>query len=375
MADPSIKGITEWLKALGPYQTAILFLAFTPAIVSWNIPSGLSPYLNPAIISISIALLSILSSKSNFSGPLRYGLTKYGPSLQNLYQSSPDGTIWILLLLRAVLPWTSTWFVSALALTWQYTLQHFREDIRDIVDTANNLCARATIAHTSAKEDVDAATRYEHDALVHGNQAFRDARQAEGIKASDFFDAASSAWAAIETATEAIQSANDYSRTASSEAESARRSYGGWQNSGSTQVNNYADATSRASANAESAYAQARAARNAYTNFQAARNQDISARERAAKHGQNIKSAIKELTAKTEDLQSDLAELARDVQGVRHKASQAVAKAEQGKLAEAAKLSEEASKALKEVEEEAGRIAEERKEVRSLYVSQVLKGS
>ncbi|KAH8689719.1 hypothetical protein GQ44DRAFT_780580 [Phaeosphaeriaceae sp. PMI808] len=315
----------------------------------------------------SISLIRWLLLAANSAFELAYTIW-----LESESEADDRGTIWIfLLLLRALLPGTPTGLVSFSAVAWQYTLQHFRKDIRDVMDAANNLCARATIAHTSAKEDVDAAIKYEHDALVTSNQALRDARLAESIKASDFFDAASNAWSAIETAAEAAKSAKDYGASANTAAENARQSYSEYTSTSSTHVNAYANSTRNAVGETENAYIQARAAMNVYTNFQAARKQDTLARNKASEYSRNITSAVKQLTVKTASLQSDLAELAKDVQGVRYMASQAVAKAEQGRLAEAAKLSEKATNELKDIEEEAERIAKERKEVRRLYVSQI----
>lgn len=340
-------------------------------MADWNSgATSVTGYLNPTYIVIGITAIGFFSSKNNFSGPLRYGVTKYGSSIPYLYQKAPGGSIWILILLRAIVPWSQIWVVSVLAVIWQYTLQHFREDVRDVMDTANNLCARATIATTSAKEDVEAALRYEQEALANGSQAIRDARQAEEIKASDFFSAATNAWTAIGTANESIKKAREYSSTACSTAESARSSYANYSNSSASSANNYANYTQTASTNAEDAYKISRAAINAITSFENAKNQDTSARKKTTDRAKIIQNAVKELLAETAELPKDLATLLKDAQAVRHKVSQAVAKAEQGALADAGKLSEEAQKELEELEEEASRIAGVKDDVRKLIFKQ-----
>lgn len=112
---------------------------------------------------------------------------------------------------------------------------------------------------------------------------------------------------------------------------------------------------------------------NTYVNFQAARNQDSSARKKAGEYGRDTKIAVQGLTVKTAGLQSDLAELARDVQGVRWVAGQAVKKAEEGRVEEASGLRKETEAKLKKVEEEGKRIAKERGEVREGFVTLVLR--
>jgi hypothetical protein len=96
-----------------------------------------------------------------------------------------------------------------------------------MVDTTNDTCARATVAVTSAKKDVEAASRYEsrtRSPTVH-RWSVTHARLTEStsIKASDFFDAAASAWAAVESVTESISAARNYSTTAAREAQMGRR--------------------------------------------------------------------------------------------------------------------------------------------------------
>jgi hypothetical protein len=367
--------ITEWLKALGPFQPIILLLAFAaPGMVGWTMPSGLSEYLNPALMSLGITFIAFFSSASNFAGPLRYGISKYGPSLHEFYQKSPDGTIWVLVLLRAILPWTQTWLVSVVAITWQYTLQHFREEVRAAMDVVNDIHARAIIAATSARDDVEAALRYEKDTLQNSSEAIRDARLADGIKASDFFDAATGAWAAIRTASDSITRAKVYSSGAATEAENARQNLVSSYHSSSaiTAINNSAGYTNSASSSAVSAENSVEVAMNVITDFRTARNSDESARQQLKGHESQVREGARELLEETESLRGDLARLQKDVQVVRHKANLVVAKAEEGRMGIAKTLAKEATDKLNELEKEAGRIAGVKDEVRKIYVSLIL---
>jgi len=61
--------------------------------------------------------------------------------------------------------------------------------------------------------------------------------------------------------------------------------------------------------------------------------------------------------------------MSKTAQAVRYMASQAVAKAEQGRLEEATKLAKEAMTELEQIESGAKTIAEAKAEVRKLFIS------
>jgi hypothetical protein len=330
-------------------------------------PSGISGYLNPELVSLGLALASFFTSKHNFSGPLRYGVSKHGPNLQALYQKSPDGTLWVLLLLRAVLPWTQTWLVSALSVAWQYTVQHFREDVRAMMDEANNIYAKTSIALDAAKEDVTVAARYEQDALAHAAETARDSRRANGIKASDFFSAASDMWAAVRATANIMDEARSVCSKASYEAENSRKSYP--NHSG---VDGCASYMRSASSNADDASRRAQAASKILADAEEARDQDRKARQAASYDEGVVTKATQKLLQVTANLPEKLSEVTKSAQAVRHKVSEAVAKAEQGKLDEAKELMAEAATELEELEGEAEEISEAKTEVRRIYVSQIL---
>ncbi|KAI8633544.1 hypothetical protein F5Y19DRAFT_414021 [Xylariaceae sp. FL1651] len=325
---------TEWLKALGPYQNIILLAALLPSTTSWVMPSGTAEFLNPAYISLAIVLIGFFASKHNFSGPLRYGIARYGPSLQGVYKKLPGGAIWALLLFRAIVPWTQTWLVTLLSIGWQYTLQHFREDVRNVTNEAHNLCARASMAAAQAQADLAAVARYQADALAGGATMARDARKAQGVGVGDFFEAASTAFTAVQSAVEAIEQAQIYS--------------------------------------AEATQGRVRAVETIMGALRTARDRGTDARKAIQGEEERVLKVVRRLLRKSSTLPAEVAKLAEDVQAVRHQTSLAVAKAEEGRTADAATLMRDTTAELEKLEVEVKRIAGVKAEIQGLLVSQVL---
>jgi hypothetical protein len=339
--------------------------------VGWALPSGLPEYLNSTLLFLGITFIAFFPSTNNFSGPLRYGISKYGPSLHGLYQKSPGGTVWVLVLLRAILPWTQTWLLGIVAMTWQYTLQHFREEVRAAIDTANDVHARAVVATASAKEGLDAALRHEKDAITSSAEATRDVRIADTIKASDFFDAAADAWAAIRTAADSIGRARSYSSQAELACKNISTS-GYLQSTVRDAISEATNNTSRASSHAVNADNSVAVAINVITDFEAARNRDSAARQQLRNHESQVKEHTREVLSEAESLRRDVATLQKDAQAVHHKANLAVAKAEEGRMTLAKTLAQEAVNKLSELEEEASRIVGVSDELRKMHVSMIL---
>lgn len=365
--------IPEWLKANSPYHAIALLTLLAPNLASWSSPSTstLTDLWNPTFLSIGITLLSFITSRNNISGPLRYGVHKYGPWMQTFYEKAPDGTIWGLMLLRFLLPWTQAWLIGVLSLCWQYILQHFREDVRNVTDQANNLCARVSIAVSTVHAHVAEASRYELDALTNGAQVLRDARQAEGIKASDFFSECDAAWTAIERAAQATTAAHGYSATALPVAQNARDSQSSYSNNIAT-ANAYLSHTQTAANELSKAQNKAEVARDTISRFSDASAKDQEARRRERQNASRAVSGAKKIVEKSAGLSAASSELATLAQEVRHTASVAVAAVEQGRMDQAREYVEKAKKGLEGVEKEAGRIASVKSDVRQLYITQIL---
>lgn len=369
--------------------------------MQWNtpVPTSWFDLWSPTFLSLAVTLLSFVASRNNISGPLRYGLHKYGPWMQTFYEKAPEGSVWALVFLRFLLPWTQAWVMGVLAVGWQYILQHYREEVRNVTDQANNLCARATIVASNAQSQVAEAIRYELDALSNGAQVLRDSRQAQGIKASDFFNASQTAWTAVQSAAEATDSAYRYSVTALTVADNAltaadtalaaantaRNSTTTYSSNHTAAVNcqNHTHTASTELGNArnhaenarnqnESARNKAEVAHDTVTRYTVARDQDRKARNDEKQNADRAVGGTRKIVDKTAGLSAISARLSELAQDVRHMASVAVAAVEQGKMMQAKEQLDKAKNDLAKVEEAAKKIATANSDVRKLYITQIL---
>jgi hypothetical protein len=254
---------------------------------------------------------------------------------------------------------------------WQYILQHFREEVRNVTDQANNFIARASIVASNVQGDVAEAARYELDALSSGGQARRDARRANGIKASDFFSKCDEAWTAIERAADATAAAYNHSNTAISEAVNARNS----QTHNSSNYNaaqNYVNYTQTAANQLDIAQNKAEVARDTITRFSTATKHDQDGRNQERQNAERAVRAAQKIIDKNAGLSAASTKLAVWAQEVRHTASMAVAAVEQGRMEIGKEHLEKAKKDLDKIDQEAQRIAAVKNEVRKLYIDQAL---
>jgi hypothetical protein len=352
----------------------LLGLALLPSAIGGPIPSTSSDYFGQGFILTGLVFVSFLASKNNISGPLRYGISQYGPWISTLYQKSPDWAILGLLSVRVLLPWTHMWLIGIVALGWQYTLQHFNEAVREVTDQANNICARANIAANNTREDAIDAVRYERDALTNTAVALRDVRRAHGIKVSDFYEEAMTIWSAIGSALNSVRTAADYSTTAVNAAESAYNSARSYSSSSSstTNANNYFTYTKSASVSLNNAIARALSAQQAVVNFEKARSLDEQARQRERSYSSTVTSKLKKLADRTNTLPAGSAKLVKMAEDLRYQVTRALTAADQGRMDQAKQLITSATKELDIVEKEADRIASEKREIRRQFISQVL---
>ncbi|KAI9768166.1 MAG: hypothetical protein M1840_004996 [Geoglossum simile] len=357
----------DWLKALGPYQIFVfLALALSPSLADWHAPPGQYDYWNQGLILMAIVFVSFIAARNNISGPLRYGIQKYGPWVRTIWGKSPEWTILALLFVRVLLPWTQTWLIGVVAIAWQYTYQHFREAVRNVTDQVNNICISATIAANKAREEAAAATRYELDALGAAATAIRDARQTQGIKSSDFFDEAMAAWAAVKRATDATSAACSHASTAVSSAESA------YNSSRTTSSANCYNQSRAASGSLNDAHSHALSAQDMVIKSDRAQRQDTAAREQARRNARHVAGMVDQLTGISGPLPAAAARLIERAEVLRYEATTALAAAEEGRMEKANKLAAAAKSKLIEIEAEAKRIVAEKDKARRQLISQVL---
>jgi hypothetical protein len=349
----------------------LLALTFSPSFVGWGSTSPSELWFQGSVLAAAV-FVGFLASKNNISGPLRFGLHQYNPWFRRVYKKSPDWTVLVLLVLRVLLPWTQMWLIGALSVSWQYTLQYFREAVRGIADKANNLSVRAAIAATQARDDSAAASRYEQDALSNVALAIRDARQSRTIKTTDFFAEANAAWVAIEAAAQLTSIAAEYSDTAANAAQGAYNHCSHLSSNSASYAEQYKAKSKTAADSLNGANANAQAAKEAVARFRRAQSQDEEARKEESENSTRVTSAVKDLNIRAAGLPDAAVRLTRRAEQLRYQTNKAIATAEEGRVAAAQDLLELAVKELDEVEKEADRIASEKVAVRKVFISQIL---
>ncbi|KAH8589884.1 hypothetical protein B0O99DRAFT_692101 [Bisporella sp. PMI_857] len=150
--------------------------------------------------------------------------------------------------------------------------------------------AAALLQGGSARENAVAASSYGRNALNNAAIVLQDARQAEGIKASDFFEEAMIAWTAIETAATATKSAHTSSRSLSSPSSSS--SY-------ASAAENYLRQTKYASSLLSDALSKAHTAQEAVSTFRTAQSQDRKVRAGERATATRVIYAVARLIAKS----------------------------------------------------------------------------
>jgi hypothetical protein len=302
-----------------------------PSAGSWHHPYPSFELWLQGLFFASLCFFGFFTVKTNLIGPLRYGYRKHSDLISTFSQYLPNWSPYVILLAFTLLPMSRVWLMGAVPVVWQYTLQQYREAVREITDKVDDACSRATIAANNAHEHAMTAARYEAQALDIAAVALRDERLAQYIKVTDFFDRSTQAWAELGSITDAAEAASAAAKTALGDARRVRDSEppGGDRRAAALAVALFEKAKI-AQGSAEKAEETARYTQAKVTESQTARNQDGASRRKESENARLAVSAAENLTARIANTSAVAFGAAAGAEKVRWFAGQAKAAAVQG---------------------------------------------
>ncbi|EHK22090.1 uncharacterized protein TRIVIDRAFT_230747 [Trichoderma virens Gv29-8] len=173
------------------YVPGITELVLIPA--TWLIASSLrttealsEPYLQWILLA-ALALIGVIFSTMNVTGPLRYGYRNY-LNLYISYRSRIPSWTHFPLLWLAFHPWTGWWLLGgSVGVAWQYVREHHREASTKIIDDVEKAKIRASSLSAWAKDEAAAAERCELQVHKLATSVTRDARSAHYVGIADFY--------------------------------------------------------------------------------------------------------------------------------------------------------------------------------------------
>ncbi|OCL03197.1 hypothetical protein AOQ84DRAFT_442885 [Glonium stellatum] len=286
--------LSKLLDSIGPFKTGLfLFLAFCgPSAVSWNwypASSASFEFCWQLLFFAGLFLAGLLTASTNISGPLRYGKNTYGSQIITFIQKRPSWAIYSLLLF-ILFPMSRHWCLAAIPVAWHYTREHHHEAIRELSDKVDGAYSRAMAAAKLAQEDAAAAARYEHQAQDIASAAVRDARLADALRVTDFFDKSAEAWIALTKIKNAAHEAAEASQNTLSSVEEL-------QDSGSleSQTDDLYQKAEIANTSAEEAEEATNAALARAADFKEAKQQADKYRDGERKNAQRAVSAAEQV--------------------------------------------------------------------------------
>jgi len=114
------------------------------------------------------------------------------------------------------------WVVAVVPIAWQYILSKYRSEVNFISDQVEDSCSRALLAVEAARKHTIEASGYERAALEVAVAARRDARLAQVLRITDYFDVATDSWSALGQITAPVESTARCARKVLEEAEACR---------------------------------------------------------------------------------------------------------------------------------------------------------
>ena len=160
-----------------------------------------SPYkdgFSHTTVYIDIALLVLAYKSTSFSCHLRYAYLQRKLLIHKFDTYLGTSTFGLILVGDMLLPFSFLWFIAASLLAWHYILRHHREAVRNLAIDVDESCFQTKIALDRALNAVSMAEEYEKQALATAENARRDFRLAQSVKATDFFDQSNATWAVMD---------------------------------------------------------------------------------------------------------------------------------------------------------------------------------
>jgi hypothetical protein len=255
----------------------------------------------------------------------------------------------------------------AVLVAWQYTVQQYREAVRQITNRANSAYSYAMLAVSNTREHTAAAAQYEKQALDTAAIAVRDARLAQSIKLIDFFEEARGAWTAIGRVADAAAETSQKAREAVNDARSVVESEPPGTRDGILAKALYKRSTAALEA-ADGAEKAARFAQATVDDFKDAKAQFSDVRTREVSNAERTVAISGSLANSTANTSVRAFTVTEEAEKVKKLADQASAAAAEGDMKSANSLAKEAEDAAKKAAEAEKKVALAREEARKLLV-------
>jgi hypothetical protein len=240
--------------------------------------------------------------------------------------------------------------MCALPVGWQYILQNYRGNVRDIRDKVDYARSRATVAANSAREYAKEAREYEKQALEVVAVTRRDAMLAQSVKITDFFDRAVESWAALGRITAPAKDATNAARAVEDDARTVTECEPpDDQGRAGDLANILLEKAEIAVASAQDAENKAKFAQATIAESQNAQRQVADARRQALANAENAAKAAKSLKDRIAETSGTLFMASEGAEKVRRLADQATAAAVEGNKKTALSLAAAAGSAADEV--------------------------
>jgi hypothetical protein len=295
---------------------------------------------------VGLVVIGITSQDVTFSGQLRYAYLESDALLASFSQHLPGRSLSAILIFLAIFPVSWVWIVVLLLAAWQYVLYKYHKAGRDVTEKVKESCYHAKVAVERSREHTIAAFEYEKQALNMVDAARRDARLAQSVRITDFFDTDAVAWSSLERITDPVRIMTEKAKDVKEHAEDVVEAEfgadddddeGGDDGDGDRSVGNVlVESAVEAVAACGSVKQQMEHAQATITQSGDAKAQVAKVRDVKVQYAKSAEETLLELAKHIKDMSDDLSIAIKSFERVNWFADQAKALATQGELALAA---------------------------------------
>ncbi|KAI6752494.1 hypothetical protein HG530_013863 [Fusarium avenaceum] len=372
----------SWATLLGPFYAfrtvteqvgtyikvgSLFSLAYYLSIY-YTFPLPFQPWAKYLFGGIAVAVSAItylFAPISKIYGPLRFCYLEHA---QTYWQVLNWWSLTAILPLFSptLLPVVIFGLISISVGTWVHVYFSYRDNLRTITWTVSENAARAKAAADEARDYGTMARKYEEQMINSAAEARRDVLLSKTIKASDFWDCGTRAWAALGEATAQGEDAIIKSRRVIDAAIACEEAETSEKKKPDTYLRQSAE---NAHDRAMEAVALLRAAQAAVRSSENAAKQDAVARHSAELTAENASSTAKSVSETVASIQDAERRASWAGGAAARRADEAIAMATNGEIEEAKKavaaseaafqVAEESSKAVREGMETTQRVLQE----------------
>ncbi|KAH7233672.1 hypothetical protein BKA59DRAFT_549888 [Fusarium tricinctum] len=372
----------SWATLLGPFyafQTvteqvgtyikvgSLVSLAYYLSIY-YTFPLPFQPWAHYLFGGIAVAVSAIaylFAPISKIYGPLRFCYLEHA---QTYWQVLNWWSLTAILPLFSptLLPVVIFGLISISVGTWVHVYFSYRDNLRTITWTVSENAARAKAAADEARDYGAMARKYEEQMINSAAEARRDVLLSKTVKASDFWDCGTRAWAALGEATAQGEDAIIKARRVIDAAIACEEAETSEKKKPDTYLRQSAET---AHDRAREAVALLRAAQAAVRGSENAAKQDAVARHSAELTAENASSTAKSVSETVASIQDAERRASWAGGAAARRADEAIAMATNGEIEEAKKavaaseaafqVAEESSKAVREGMETTQRVLQE----------------